>query len=221
MGWRASAVGRFVPPRHIRLCVWLFRRSRGRPPRRCAAAPARSGGGGAGRSAPFPNDARAFRELPHFTGVPKPIRYGPADCFPAEIPPAANCGDRLREANINACASVITSGKVPENAGVAGLPYEYFVQTMLDFKNDLRRSADPRKANTNRMIAFAKGMTDEEIAASARYYASIPWTPWIRVVEARMVPKTRTQFGVFFRLPGNETEPLAFAAWKVRRAPNA
>ena len=30
-----------------------------------------------------------------------------------------------------------------------GLPYDYFVQTMMDFKNDARKSADPRKANTN------------------------------------------------------------------------
>jgi hypothetical protein len=31
------------------------------------------------------------------------------------------------------------------------------------FKNDKRHSADPRKANTNRMILFRKAMTDEEI----------------------------------------------------------
>ena len=95
-----------------------------------------------------------------------------------------------------------------ENAGLAGLPYDYFVQTMMDFRNDLRHSADPRKANTNRMIAFAKAMTNDEITAAASYYASMPWTQWIRVVETRMVPKTRMRFGVFFRLEGNETEPL-------------
>jgi cytochrome c553 len=58
------------------------------------------------------------------------------------------------------------------------------------------------------MILFAKAMTDEEIRESARYYASIPWKQWVRVVETRMVPKTRTQNGVFVRLPGSETEPL-------------
>lgn len=137
--------------------------------------------------------------------------YGPADWFPAEHPtppPIVSVG--RREANVNACGLChYLGGKGrQENAGLAGLPYEYFVQTMLDFKNDLRRSADPRKANTNRMIAFAKAMTDEEIQESARYYASMPWQQWIRVVETRSVPKTRTQNGLFIRLPGNETEPL-------------
>ena len=138
--------------------------------------------------------------------------YGPADWFPDEhpatVPPIVAVG--RRDAAINACGLCHYLGGAgrQENAGLAGLPYEYFVQTMQDFRNDKRRSADPRKANTNRMILFAKAMTDEEITASARYYSSIPWKQRIRVVEARMVPKTRMQFGVFFRLPGNEMEPL-------------
>lgn len=137
--------------------------------------------------------------------------YGPADWFPDEHPPAPPIvANGRRDAAINACGLChYLSGKGrQENAGVAGLPYEYFVQTMLDFKNDKRHSADPRKANTNRMIQFAKAMTDAEIADSARYYSSMPWQQWIRVVEARLVPRTRTQNGVFFRLPGIETEPL-------------
>jgi cytochrome c553 len=115
-----------------------------------------------------------------------------------------------REASINACGlcHYIGGQGRQENAGLAGLSYDYFVQTMMDFKNDLRHSADPRKANTNRMILFAKAMTDEEVHEAARYYASIPWKQWVRVVETRMVPKTRTQNGVFVRLPGTETEPL-------------
>jgi cytochrome c553 len=154
--------------------------------------------------------------------------YGPADWFPAEhpaAPPIVAVG--RRDANINACGLChYLGGKGrQENASLAGLPYDYFVQTMLDFKNDLRHSADPRKANTNRMVGFAKDMTDDEIRESARYYASIPWTRWVRVVETRMVPKTRTQFGVFIRLPGNDTEPLGtrivegpedFARFEVR-----
>jgi len=95
-----------------------------------------------------------------------------------------------------------------ENAGIAGLQYDYFVQTMMDFKNDLRHSADPRKANTNRMIGFAKAMTDDEIKAAAKYYSSIPWTQYIRVVETKTVPKTRMNNGMFVKLEGNETEPL-------------
>ena len=35
------------------------------------------------------------------------------------------------------------------------------------------------------------------------------WTPWIKVVEATTVPKTRIAGGMFLRLDGGETEPIA------------
>jgi cytochrome c553 len=172
------------------------------PPPATAAAPAAVADTGVHR---LPGSNLAF------TRAEANNPYGPADWFPGEHPtppPVVSIG--RQDANINACGLchyIGGKGRM-ENAGVAGLPYEYFVQTMLDFKNDLRRSADPRKANTNRMVLFAKAMTDDEIAASARYYASIPWTPWIKVVESRMVPKTNPRNGVFFRAPGTDTEPL-------------
>jgi len=96
----------------------------------------------------------------------------------------------------------------PENAGIAGLPYAYFVQTMADFKADARKSADSRKANTNTMIAIAKAMTDDEVKASAEYFASMKWTPWIKVVETATVPKTRIAGGMFLKLDGGDTEPI-------------
>ena len=83
-----------------------------------------------------------------------------------------------------------------ENAGVSGLPVAYFMQQMMDFKNGVRNSAEPRKANTKRMAGFAKAMTDDEIRAAAEYFGSIPWTPWIKVVETQTVPKTRIAGGL-------------------------
>jgi cytochrome c553 len=96
----------------------------------------------------------------------------------------------------------------PENAGVAGLPKSYFLQTMADFRSGDRKSAEARKANTNIMIAIAKGMTDEEIAAAADYFGSMKWTPWIKVVEADTVPKTRVAGGMFLKVEGGGTEPI-------------
>ncbi len=63
----------------------------------------------------------------------------------------------------------------------------------MDFKNGDRKSSEPRKANTELMIAIAKGMTDDEMKAAADYFGSMKWTPWIKVVETKMVPKTRIQ----------------------------
>jgi len=136
---------------------------------------------------------------------------GPADWFPNDHPPMPPIVAHGRqEAMIQACSLChYPNGKGrQENAGVAGLPYSYFLQTMADFKNDLRKSSDPRKANTNNMIRFAKNMTDDEVKAAAEYFSSMKWTPWIRVVETNTVPKTRPQNGMFLKLEGNETEPL-------------
>src|SRR5205823_13247954 len=69
------------------------------------------------------------------------------------------------------------------NAPIAGYPVAYFIQQMADFKNGNRKSSDPKKANTNAMIAIAKAMTDDEIKAAAEYFGSMKWTPWIRSEE--------------------------------------
>ncbi|HEY7442437.1 MAG TPA: c-type cytochrome [Vicinamibacterales bacterium] len=139
--------------------------------------------------------------------------YGPADWFPGDHPAMPDIVARgKKEQQVLACSLChYPNGKGrPENAGVSGLPYDYFVQTMLDFKNDKRKSSDPRKANTNRMIAFVKAMTDDEIKASAEYFSKIKWTPWIRVVETDTVPKTRIAGGMFLVLEGADAgkEPI-------------
>ena len=136
--------------------------------------------------------------------------FGPADWYPGDHPQMPEIVAHGRRPDARACSLChYPNGKGrPENAGIAGLPYAYFVQTMADFKADARKSADSRKTNTNVMIAIAKAMTDEEVKASAEYFASMKWTPWIKVVEAGTVPKTRIAGGMFLRLEGNETEPI-------------
>src|SRR4029078_1983846 len=87
-------------------------------------------------------------------------------------------------------------------------PVSYFIQTMNDFKNGLRKRAEPRKANTNLMAAYAKAMTAEEIKDTAEYFGSMKWTPWIRVVEAATVPKMVSRGGIWVPREGGETEPM-------------
>jgi cytochrome c553 len=173
-----------------------------------------------GASPPVPAGTRAaddgtLRHLPGstlaFTMTQAGNGFGPADWFPGDHPPMPEIVAHGRQAEmIQACSLChYPNGKGrPENAGVAGLPYAYFVQTMLDFANGNRKSADTRKANTGRMAGFAKAMTQAEIEAAAAYFSSMKWTPWIRVVETNTVPKTRINFGMFLTLEGNETEPI-------------
>ena len=87
---------------------------------------------------------------------------------------------------------------------------DYFIQQLHDFKNGARQSADARKPNTPIMAGFGVQMTEEEIRQSADYFSSIPWTPWIEVVESDTAPKTRPSGGMWLRLEGADagTEPL-------------
>lgn len=136
--------------------------------------------------------------------------FGPADWFPEDHPSMPDVVAHGRRPEVRACASChYPNGKGrPSNGSVTGLPVGYFIQAVEDFKNDLRRPADPRKTNVNQMIAFAKAMTPEELRVAAEYFGAMPWTPWIRVVEAERVPKTRVEGFIHYRLPGNDTEPL-------------
>ena len=140
-------------------------------------------------------------------------RFGPADWYPGDhpdMPPIVAVG--REDAAIWACALCHYPNGMgkPENAGVVGLTREYFVQQLHDFRDGLRRSANPDKANTNLMIAYAQNMTDAEIEAAAQYFAAMSWQPWIEVVETDTVPKTFRRGGLHIPIEGAEagTEPI-------------
>jgi cytochrome c553 len=165
-------------------------------------------------AAPAAVDDKTPHRLPDSVGaftIPQ-IRdaFGPADWYPGDHPPMPEVVARGRRPDVRACSLChYPNGKGrPENAGIAGLPYAYFVQAIADFKSDARKSADSRKANTNIMIAIAKAMTEEEVKASAQYFSSMKWTPWIKVVETDTVPKTRIAGGMFLKLDGSDTESI-------------
>ena len=160
------------------------------------AAPA-GGRGRGGQAAPDNSAKRLAGSNLEFTLTQIRDGFGPADWFPGDHPKMPEIVAHGRRPDVRACALChYPNGKGrAENAPVAGYPVAYFIQQMNDFKNGNRKSAEPRKANTNAMIAIAKAMTDEEIKASAEYFASMPWTPWIKVVETDMVPKIRISGG--------------------------
>jgi cytochrome c553 len=142
------------------------------------------------------------------------VQVGPADWYPEDhpaMPPIVAYGDPAR--GITACALChYPNGKgKPENAPVSGFGKEYIAQQLRDMKAGLRRSAEPRKGNAGLMVNIAKAMTDAEIEASAAYFASMTWTPWIRVVESPTAPKVRSAAGLYMPLEGADAgvEPIA------------
>jgi len=138
-------------------------------------------------------------------------RFGVGDWFPNDhqkMPYVVQYGKAPDVWACGLCHLINGKGR-PENASVSGLPVAYFLQQLQDFRNDLRKSGDPRKANTNVMATIAKGLSDEEMKAAAEYFGKIPWnTQWIKVVESPTVPKTRSAGGMWMSLENKETEPI-------------
>ena len=118
------------------------------------------------------------------------------------IPVVVRVG-RFKE-NVRACGFCHLADGTgrPENASVNGLHPAYFIQQIEDYKNGLRRSADPRKNNTNNMILYAKNATAEEVRAAAQYFAEQPYPKRIKVVESRTAPKIQLQGGMHMAIVG-------------------
>ena len=79
--------------------------------------------------------------------------FGPADWHPGDHPAMPDIVARGRkDGNIRACALChYPNGKGrAENAPVSGLPVSYFVQQMVDYRNGMRKSADPKKGQHHR-----------------------------------------------------------------------
>ncbi len=176
--------------------------------------------------APRPKDV--IHKLPDtdksFTEYAIHYDYGPADWYPEDHPPMPEVvahgreSDKLRPCGL--CHYPNGQGK-PENAPVAGLPAAYILQQLQAFRNGTRRSADPRKANTNEMIQIARHLTEAEMKEVATYFSAIKWRPWVRVVETDMVPKAKPGMnGLFLPQPGNEMEPLGKRILEVPENPD-
>ena len=138
--------------------------------------------------------------------------YGPGDWYPEDhpaMPPIVAKGKQAQGARACAlCHYPNGQGKM-ENGHVAGLPEAYILQQLELFKTGGRRSADPRKANTNEMAQIARSLTPEEAKAAAAYFASMKFRPWVRVVEADHAPAVRqTTNGLFMPVPNATPIPL-------------
>jgi cytochrome c553 len=163
---------------------------------------------------PVPDDGikRSLPDTPAtFTRNEANFGYGPADWYPGDHPPMPEIVARGKEsAGIRACALCHYpngQGKM-ENAHVAGLPVAYFLAQLDAFESGDRRNADVRKENTNEMARMSRGLTAEEKRAAAEYFASMPFRPWVRVVEAEEVPQVRPAGGLMIPIEGAAPMPL-------------
>ena len=151
------------------------------------------------------------------------FNYGPADWYPQDHPPMPDVVAYGRqEEGLRPCALChFPNGQgKSENGHVAGLPDAYFVQQLEAFEEGSRRSADPRKANTNEMAMIAAALSAEEKQAIARYYGSMPYRQMVRVVETDEAPQVRSsRNGLMLPLEDLPWEPLGMRIVEVPEHP--
>ena len=97
----------------------------------------------------------------------------------------------------------------PENANITGLPADYIIQQLADFKAGLRKSSVPNRAPIALKLKLAAAITDDEIAAAAAYFSLIPYRSMVSVIEADDVPQTRVVSSCLTSAETGRIEPIA------------
>ena len=113
--------------------------------------------------------------------------------------------------DVNACGFCHTPGGQgrPENASLAGLPAQYIIQQLADFKSGARRSACANTyLPTELMTHVAVHVTDPDAAAAATYFSQQHPNSRVRIVESDRVPRSHVVGWVYAALPEGGDEPL-------------
>ena len=106
------------------------------------------------------------------------------------------------------CHSPTGQGR-PENAALAGLPAEYIVQQVMDFKTGSRHSASQGADLPSKlMLQVAMNASTEDVQAAAQYFAAQTLLPRVRVTERARAPKTHVAGWVYVADAGARTEPI-------------
>jgi cytochrome c553 len=136
--------------------------------------------------------------------------YLPPDWHPDDHSEMPGIVARGRNPGVYACAYChLPNGQGrPENASLAGLPAEYIVQQMADYKAGLRRSSEPKSIPLSFMRAIGLAATESEVAEAAAYFSSLSPRQWIRVVETDTVPETTVAGWMYVAVEGGGVEPI-------------
>ena len=165
-----------------------------------------------GAQAPVPDTAE--HKLPGsskaFTRKQATDIFNPPDWYPEDHPSMPEIVVHGRKPDVRACGYChLPNGQGrTENANLAGLPAGYFVQQMADYHSGLRKSSEPKMGPPSIMLALGKAATPEESKSAAEYFSKLKYKQWIRVVEAKMVPKTHVEGWILVPDEGGGQEPI-------------
>ncbi len=130
--------------------------------------------------------------------------WTPPDWFPDDHAPLPDVVANGAGPHVRACAAChLTSGLGhPESSNLAGLPVDYMLRQMADFRSGAR-------VDRYWMNEFAAAISPTASREAAEYFAALEPTDWIDVVEANTVPRTYAGDGrMRFLHPDGGTEPL-------------
>jgi len=139
-----------------------------------------------------PNSTKAFTQAQVTDG------FNPPDWHPDGHPAMPEIVGHGRRPDIRACGYChLPNGQGrPENSSLAGLSVAYIVAQVADMRDGLRKSSEPNMGPPAAMVNLAKASNDEEVKIAAEYFSKLKYKPWIKVIEAKMVPKTRAVTGM-------------------------
>lgn len=131
------------------------------------------------------------------------------DWFPKSHPPAPQIVDKGRDGVICAECHRIGGDGYMGTVDLAGLKADYIVQQVHEFRAGRRHSWEANREATGEMIKVAQRVSDADLQAAAAYYASLPRTAHVRVIEGDTAPASRPDYyGWTDRVPGQPPQPL-------------
>jgi cytochrome c553 len=156
-----------------------------------------------------PNSAKAYTQTQIDDG------FNPPDWLPDIHPPMPQVVAHGEGTDVRGCAlcHLPTGTGHDESANLAGLPANYLIEQMADYKSGARKGSGT-------MTGIGKVITDEDVRAAAAYFSGLKPRPWIRVVETATVPKTFVGAGNK-RLPSADgaTEPIGSRIIEIPEVP--
>ena len=133
--------------------------------------------------------------------------FNAPDWHPADHGPLPEIVANGRKPKVIACGYCHTptgQGR-PENAGIAGLPEAYIKEQLEAYRAGERQPVGPDYYKpTHAMYALAGELTDEDIEASAKYFAQQKLGRRVYVVESLNIPRAEPSDWVYKQVDGSE-----------------
>lgn len=149
-------------------------------------------------------------------------QFAVPDWHPQSHPPMPPVVARGRKPDVYACGYChLANGRGrPENASLAGLPQDYMLQQLADFKSGARRIAwKGSNAPSDAMIQIASHVQSAEAAAALDYFSHLKLTQRSHVIESQVLPRIKVSGWTYVPVAGSQTEALGERLFEV--APDA